>query len=420
MNKNISPHTYVLSTLFVVAATLLFFEYYSFKEQYFYIPVFSLAIIYAALNFIRQRRGLSAFSTDKKINLATLVKKSIARYIVWLTIIYLAYTFFRLAPFYGLPPYSASTVRANTVFFEYFLNIYLIAGLPYFILTNKFKASRVEDYYDPAIRIIHMLKQVFLRTLRGDNVNSILRVFRKKYNRKVLLSFLMRTYFVPIMVVQVYSYTVYSVNFLNNPVNNYQLLSILFGITGILWLADTINASLSYCIESRWMENRTRSIDLTLGGWFVCLICYTPLNEIPSYFFFFAPTVVTNNESQLIIENINFLYTIKIIEILLLATHIYIDISLGPSVANITLKKLQTKGFYGLIRHPGTTFKLLFWLIQSVFYKRFWSLKIIFGYFMWATIYVLRALTEERHLSQHEEYIEYKKKVKYRFFPKLF
>ncbi len=420
MNKNISSHTYVLSTLFVVAATLLFFEQYGFKEHYFYVPILSLAIIYAALNFIRQRRGLSVFCTDKKTNLIMLIKKSIARYIVWLALIYLAYTFFRLMPFYDSPLYPTNTVSANAVFFEYFLNIYLVIGLPYFILTNKFKASRVEDYYDPAIRIIHMLKQVFLRTLRGDNVNSIFSVFRKKYNKKVLLNFLMRTYFIPIMVVQVYIYTAYSVNFLNNPVNSYPLLTILFGITGILWLADTVNASLSYCIESRWMENRTRSIDLTLGGWAVCLICYTPLNEIPSYFFFFAPMVVTNNESQLIIANINFLYAIKIVEILLLATHIYIDISLGPSVANITLKKLQTKGFYGLIRHPGTTFKLLFWLMQSVFYKRFWRLKVIFGYIMWATIYVLRALTEERHLSQHNDYIEYKKKVKYRFIPKLF
>ncbi|NOX43080.1 MAG: hypothetical protein GXP19_05010 [Gammaproteobacteria bacterium] len=414
MNKNISPHIYVLCTLFVVAATVFFFKHYGFKEQYFYIPIFLLGIIYAIINFVRQQRGLSEFSVDKKTSLATLVKKAVARYIVWLAFIYLAYTFFRLEPFYSSPTY-----RPNSVFFEYFLDIYLVVGLPYFILTSKFKASRTEDYYDPAIRIIHILKQILLRTLRGDNTHSIFKVFRKKYNRKVLLTFLMRTYFIPIMVVQVYNNTLFSLNFPENSLNNYQLLSVLFWISALLWLADTLNASLSYCIESRWMENRTRSIDLTFAGWAVCLMCYAPLNEIPTYFFFFAPFVVTNNESQLIIENIDFLYAIKITEILLLAVHIYIDISLGPSVANITLKKLQTKGFYGLIRHPGTTLKLLFWLIQSVFYKRFWNLKVIFGYLMWGTIYVLRALTEERHLNQHKEYREYKKKVKYRFIPKI-
>jgi len=419
MNNNISPHSYVLSTLVVVAATLLCFQHYGFKEALFYVPVFSLAIIYAALNFLRQQQGLSVFTIDTKISFSALLKKSVARYIVWLVFIYIGYSLFSLAPFYGEIPFAKNTVKASTIFFESFLTLYLVIGLPYFILTGKYKASRVEDFYDPAVRIIHMLKQVFLRAVRGDNTNSIFRVFRNKYNKKVLLTFLMRTYFIPIMVVQVYIYTEYSVNYLNSPTNNYQLLSLLFGITGMLWLADTINASLSYCIESRWMENRTRSIDTTLSGWAVCLFCYTPLNEIPTYFLFFAPTVVTNNESQLIIENVNFLYGIKIVEIILLVAHIYTDVSLGPSVANISLKKLQTKGFYGLIRHPGTTLKLLYWLFQSIFYKRFWSMKVIFGYLAWGALYVLRALTEERHLSQHQEYIEYKKKVKYRFIPKV-
>ena len=41
--------------------------------------------------------------------------------------------------------------------------------------------------------------------------------------------------------------------------------------SAILWLMDTTNASLSYCIESRWIENRSRSIDMTVGGWLVYL-----------------------------------------------------------------------------------------------------------------------------------------------------
>ncbi len=97
--------------------------------------------------------------------------------------------------------------------------------------------------------------------------------------------------------------------------------------------------------------------------------------------------------------------------------HIYSDISLGPSVANITLKKLQTRGMYGIIRHPGAATKLLYWLLQSVFYRQFWTAKFLFGYLGWGLLYVLRALTEERHLSKFAEYRAYRKKVKYRFIP---
>jgi len=415
MNNNISPHIYILSTFSVVAATLLLFEKYSFREEYFYIPILALAVVYGIINFIRQGQGLSEFSIATKINLSTLFKKATARFVVWLIFIYLACVFFDFVPYY-----SSNNYRPNRIFFDYFLNIYLIVGLPYFILTGIFKASRVEDYYDPAIRVIHMFKQFMLRALRGDNASSIFRVFRKRYNRKVLLNFVMRTYFIPVMVIQVYNNIALSMLYTSTEFSTPQFLIVLYWLTTALWLADVLNASLSYCIESRWIENRTRSIDLTLGGWTVCLFCYAPLNLATGYVFPFAPNIVTDNPGQLVYNNLTFLYTIKIVELIVLMAHIYTDVSLGPSVANITLKKLQTKGFYGIIRHPGTTFKLLFWLIQSCFYKSFWSMKYIFGYSMWFIIYILRALTEERHLNQHEEYQEYKKKVKYRFIPRIF
>lgn len=82
------------------------------------------------------------------------------------------------------------------------------------------------------------------------------------------------------------------------------------------------------------------------------------------------------------------LYGLKIAEALLLGMHIYTDVSLGPSVANITLKKLQTRGMYGLIRHSGTITNLLFWLLQSAFYRQFWTVKFLFSYLGWrVTIY---------------------------------
>lgn len=74
---------------------------------------------------------------------------------------------------------------------------------------------------------------------------------------------------------------------------------------------------------------------------------------------------------------------------------------------------------YGLIRHPGTTTKLLFWLLQAALYRQFWSARHLFGYLGWGLLYVLRALTEERHLSKFAEYRAYRKKVKYRFIPGL-
>lgn len=415
MNTNISPHLYVFTTFFTAIFSFTLFYQYDLDVNYFFIPIVILAILYGFINFIRQCREPRYFTIQTRFGFMPLLRKSAARYFVWLFFIYTAYQFYQVHPFY-----SSERFQTNLIFFEKLLDIYIIAGLPYFFLTLIFKSSRIEDYYDPAVRIIHIVKQISQRAWRRHNLTSIFSVFNKRYNRKVLLVFLMRGYFIPVMIIQVYGNLYGAVSLTRTNIDNQDLLSFLFFVSAILWLMDTINASLAYAIESRWLENRSRSIDLTIGGWLVCLACYVPLNMVTSTLFPWAPAVESSNPSDLLYANSGFLYAIKIVEIIVLAAHIYTDVSLGPSVANITLKKLQTRGFYGIVRHPGTVLKLLFFLLQSVFYKKFYQLKFIYGYLMWGMLYVMRALTEERHLSHFEEYREYKKKVKYRFIPKIF
>jgi len=265
-----------------------------------------------------------------------------------------------------------------------------------------------------------MLKQVATRILRQENASSVLFVFRKQYNRKILLILLVRAYFIPTMIIQLYGNLYNAVNMTQRNYDNYAFLSFLFFVSAVLWLMDTINASMAYAIESRWVENRPRSIDMTIGGWLVCLSCYAPLNMVTGTLFPWAPSVETNNPADLLVNGLDLLYAVKIAEVLMLAAHIYTDVSLGPAVANITLRNLQTRGFYGAIRHPGTTLKLSYFLLSSIFFKAFWQFKFIFGYLAWGTIYILRALTEERHLKHYAEYREYMKKVKYRFIPRIF
>jgi len=416
MNQNnISPHLYVFSTFICAIIGFMMFYKYQVDEQLYFVPVLLLAVFYGAINFVRQCRTSNYYRIEGNINLVSLLRKSIARYLVWLGIIYTAYQFFLAHPFYGTNDFEASHV-----FFEKFLSLYLIVALPYFMLTLVFKSSRVEDYYDPAIRLIHMFKQVTIRLLSRSRWHSVLLVFRKQYNRKVLLVLLVRAYFIPTMIIQVYFNLNNAVTLTQDNYDDYNFLSFLFFVSAILWLMDTVNASLAYVIESRWMENRPRSIDMSIAGWLVCLSCYAPLNMVTGTLFPWAPSVVTNNPEDLVYGSLAFLYAIKIAEVLMLSAHIYTDVSLGPSVANITLRKLQTRGFYGIVRHPGTTLKLAYFLLTSIFFKAFWQFKFIYGYLMWGMLYVLRAFTEERHLKHFKEYRKYMKKVKYRFIPKIF
>jgi protein-S-isoprenylcysteine O-methyltransferase Ste14 len=415
MEKNISPHIYALTAISTVIISYFVFYHWDIGAQFYFLPMLGLAFLYALINLARQKKNPVYFKINYKPGYGPLLRKSLARYIIWLMLLYLGYKIYEVTPYYNSPFF-----KPNLDFFKKLLFIYSIAGLPYFLITLRYKSSSTEDFYDPAIRIIHMFKQISLRTLRGDRAGSIFLVLKKKYNRKVLLNLIMRTYFIPVMVSQISSNMSYSLNLTHSYQLNSNLLTLLMLLSSLIWLTDATNASLAYCMESRWIENRTRSIDLTLSGWMVCLFCYPPLNGITSFLFPFAPNVVSNDPGSLIYTNMTFFYTVKILQVSLLALHVYIDLSLGPSVANITFKKLQTKGLYGIVRHPGTVTKLFFWLITSSFYRGFWSTRIILGQLGWSIIYILRALTEERHLSHHSEYKEYKKKVKYRFIPGLF
>jgi protein-S-isoprenylcysteine O-methyltransferase Ste14 len=188
----------------------------------------------------------------------------------------------------------------------------------------------------------------------------------------------------------------------------------------LLWLMDATIASMSYSIESRWLENRSRSLDLSAGGWFICFSCYAPLNEATGALFPFAPLLADHNPASLLFNSDSLLYTGLILENIILALLVYSDAALGPSIANISLKKLQTRGPFALVRHPVYTLKIIMWWVMSITYRKFWTARYLFGQMMWTLIYVLRAYSEERHLKKFAEYREYMQKVRYRFLPWLF
>lgn len=409
-NNIVSPHVYALSTIGVATISYIAFSGWHVGREYFFLPIVALALLYAIINMVRNR--FDPCPLPNKPPRGLLFRKSASRFVVWLSVIFLGYQLYLLTPYYNTPPF-----KDNTDFFGMLLRLYLFLGLPYFLLTLYFRASSREDFYDPAIRLIHICKQIVFRALRGDSRASIFLVLHKKYNRKVLLTLIMRAYFIPVMVGQVYGNMALTIEMGNQISIDFGFLEVILWLSAFIWLTDTINASVAYCFESRWLENRTRSIDMTLSGWMVCLFCYSPLNQITSYVFPFAPLVVDNNPGSLVYASVTLFYVVKILQISLLALHVYIDLSLGPSVANISFKKLQTRGVYGLVRHPGTITKLTFWLLISSFYKGFWNTKMILGQLGWSVIYVLRALTEERHLKHHKEYQDYMKKVRYRFIP---
>jgi len=110
-------------------------------------------------------------------------------------------------------------------------------------------------------------------------------------------------------------------------------------------------------------------------------------------------------------------FTIRIIILFLFLIYLGATISLGTKCSNLTNRGIVSKGVYSIIRHPAYISKTIAWwivLIPVMSWPAFLSM------FTWSIIYHIRTVTEERHLGQDPDYIEYCQKVKYRYIPYIY
>ena len=91
--------------------------------------------------------------------------------------------------------------------------------------------------------------------------------------------------------------------------------------------------------------------------------------------------------------------------------------ALGFSYSNLSYKKIQTRGPYGIVRHPATTCKLAFFTLAFFRYAEAYDPRWIMCFVFWISWYLCRAVLEERYLRRFPEYQAYMKQTRYRFFP---
>ena len=190
--------------------------------------------------------------------------------------------------------------------------------------------------------------------------------------------------------------------------------SIYLVLYHLLFIVDVGIATIGYTIATRWLQNRTKSVDTTLSGWMAALICYPPLNtgfsdQFIGYGRVHTHTVVTNETvSMLLMAGILLLFTL----------YVWATLALGFKFSNLTNRGIVDRGPYAYVRHPAYAAKNLAWWLENTFVlSNFWA---AFALFIWNIIYVLRGITKERHLSKDDSYKKYCKKVQYRFIPRLF
>ena len=190
----------------------------------------------------------------------------------------------------------------------------------------------------------------------------------------------------------------------------------------LILFVDTLLFTLGYIIETPALNNRIRSVDPTFFGWFICLACYPPFNGFKSQFFPCQSSDFPSFNSDLAH------FTANITILVAMAIYSWASVALAFKASNLTNRGIVGHGPYAFVRHPAYAAKNLAWWIGAipgligVFTIEGYPAGMFFvGLFGWTLVYVLRALTEERHLLMLDNgYAQYMQKVKWRFIPGVF
>jgi protein-S-isoprenylcysteine O-methyltransferase Ste14 len=178
----------------------------------------------------------------------------------------------------------------------------------------------------------------------------------------------------------------------------------------IIFAVDCGWALFGYCTESRWLGNKTRSVEPTAFGWAVCLACYPPFNNV-------LGTYLPLEDGPPIITADTWLLTLRAITVGLFAIYAAATVSFGFRFSNLTNRGIVSRGPYAVVRHPAYLCKCTAWWLEHL--PRMTILKAVFLTLL-CGVYALRAWTEERHLGMDPEYREYKKKVPWILFPGVY
>lgn len=166
-------------------------------------------------------------------------------------------------------------------------------------------------------------------------------------------------------------------------------------------------ALFGYSAESRWLGNKTRSVEPTFFGWAVALACYPPFNNV-------LGTYLPLETGPSHIQSEDWHLVFKALTVALFTIYSSATVAFGFKFSNLTNRGIVSRGPYAYVRHPAYLTKCTAWWLEHIP-----TMTITKAFFLslLCCVYALRAWTEERHLSMDPEYRDYKKKVPWVIFP---
>jgi protein-S-isoprenylcysteine O-methyltransferase Ste14 len=225
--------------------------------------------------------------------------------------------------------------------------------------------------------------------------------------KRHVLGWTVKAFFLPLMTV-----------YLNN---EFGTVTALFRTSGFATLStytcwfhvgyaiDLLFCVIGYATASKLFDSHIRSVEPTMTGWIVALMCYQPFYSVIGRFYIEYETDLFWDNWLLPWPALRSVWAGAIITLVMI--YALCTVSFGLRFSNLTHRGIITSGPYRFSKHPAYLSKNLSWWLISVPFVvvNDWALTLRHCLMLMVLngIYFIRARTEERHLSADPVYVAY-------------
>jgi isoprenylcysteine carboxyl methyltransferase (ICMT) family protein YpbQ len=177
----------------------------------------------------------------------------------------------------------------------------------------------------------------------------------------------------------------------------------------LCYAIDLLFCVIGYTATTRLLDSHMRSVEPTLAGWLVALICYQPFYSLigRSYLQYEGSVTWDSWLNPLL----HLRDGVGVAIIVLSVIYAVSTVAFGLRFSNLTHRGIITGGPYRFTKHPAYLSKNLSWWLISVPFAlnagALSALRHCVLLLMLNGVYFLRARTEERHLSRDPAYVAY-------------
>jgi protein-S-isoprenylcysteine O-methyltransferase Ste14 len=227
--------------------------------------------------------------------------------------------------------------------------------------------------------------------------------------RRHLLGWTVKGFFLPLMTVYLGGEIRSLTEAIGNLGSGRELMPVYQVFYHVSYTLDLLFRVVGYSTAIRLFDSHIRSVEPTVAGWLVALMCYQPFySVIGQYYLQYDDATFWDNWLEGW-PTVRVIWAVLVITLTL--TYSLCTVSFGLRFSNLTHRGIITSGPYRFTKHPAYLSKnLSWWLISVPFVSELgWSaaLRNCLLLALLNSVYYARARTEERHLSADPTYVAY-------------